>query len=200
MMQNDLRRWMTVAQQMVLCESPQTIQEAGGPFWEKLRIFFTERGFRQIGYGSYGRVYGKPSANYVIKIFTADPCYSRFLSLIAANKNKHFPVLLAEPRPLGDDTFMVKMERLLPASPANVQLVQHVAEVFVQYSDLPASLSRERVNAALKPFAAYPDLIRAVKLLYDGLYSKGCFFDLAARNLMQRQDGTVVILDPVAVT
>lgn len=169
---------------------------------ERLMMFIKQRGFTLIGSGTYARVYGSAHAPYVIKIFRKDPCYSKFLSLAAKTQNSHFPRLVGEPRRISAQDIMIKMEKLKKASPRNTFLVKRISQGFTQIygmrvhgqdnSGLDAKLS-----AWLKGIEQHAELIEAVKLLHDTFGKDGCYLDLDTSNIMQRADGTVVIIDPV---
>src|SRR5687768_5321972 len=52
---------------------------------------FEASGGESLGSGSFGDVFAHPNWNYVIKIFTDDDCYLRFIRYISKNPNKIFP-------------------------------------------------------------------------------------------------------------
>lgn len=54
--------------------------------------FLRKKGWSQIGFGSFGTVFGKSNKNYVIKVYHDDPAYERFLDFIEQNQNDpHIP-------------------------------------------------------------------------------------------------------------
>lgn len=71
----------------------------------KTRIDGTEAmkrlGWKVIGYGAFADVYEKPGVNYVVKLFTeTDTSYMKFIKMVLANPNPHFPKFYGKPVPL----------------------------------------------------------------------------------------------------
>lgn len=166
---------------------------------ERLMMFIKQKGFTLIGSGKYARVYGSASSPFVIKIFRNDPCYTKFLSLAAKANNPHFSRLLSVPKRLNDQDTMVKIENLSKASSQNVALIKRISQGFSQFYD---SRVRGQDSSALDAKLAEwvkgvdPKLVEAVKLLHDVFGRDGCYLDMDSANIMQRRDGTVVIIDP----
>jgi hypothetical protein len=170
---------------------------------ERLSMFIKQKGFVLLGYGANARVYGRKGSPYVIKIYRNDPCYEKFIAFIAKNDNPHFPKVLSQPVSISNADRMVKLEALSELRDAKtIEMVKHISSGFIQYYDLKPREGQDtrdydqRIAQWMETAKQHPKLIEAIKLLHDNFSGGGCFIDLGSQNLMQRSDGTVVLVDP----
>lgn len=93
---------------------------------KEVAAWLRQRGFRQIGSGSFGKVFAKAGHNRVIKISTkADQCWIDFAKMAMKNtRNKHLPVVDWVKQYGQDDKFFITViERLSPLTPASLSTV-----------------------------------------------------------------------------
>ena len=70
-------------------------------------------GYDQLGQGAYARVFGKPGANHVLKLFsTEDSAYLDFVSLVNQHPNPHFPKFKGKMMKVTDNYYAIQMEKL----------------------------------------------------------------------------------------
>src|SRR4051812_24193386 len=79
-------------------------------------------GYRRYGNASgFGRVYGRPDDDYVVKIFE-DTSYLRFLDLVLKRPNRHFPIMKGKPTKISGEIWAVRLEKLEPVDGSNIEL------------------------------------------------------------------------------
>lgn len=145
--------------------------------------------------GNFSVVLMHPNWDYVWKTFIDDPGYLHFLSMVKKNPtNPHYPRIFKVKKivpPYRRNVsypflWVVKMEKLLPISGANWKIVEHCLSV------INFGMSQERFND-LHPTSG--DLLGTI---YGITRNRGGgILDLERRNFMQRQDGTIVVADPL---
>jgi hypothetical protein len=157
-------------------------------------------GYELLGHeGSYGSVYQKPGAAYVLKLFANDDdAFRAFVTLARQNPNPHFPRYIGKMTHVGGEGgyAAIRMERLSECT--DLALITHI----VRYIDgrdrnrdqFPFYRWQE-VDAALVWMNDRPDLKAACDLLIA--HVGGFRFDLKIDNLMMR--GAIpVFIDPYA--
>jgi hypothetical protein len=150
----------------------------------QIESLFQQKGGKILGQGAFGKVYSHPSWNYVLKLFSDDPCYIRYVKFVMRSNNKHFPVFLDKPRkylpsfkrPLHSEyVYAVRMEPLISLSMSGQEFDEWMSNI-------------EQTN---------PSLERAIETVVGEL--NGCTMDFHKGNFMLRKkDRTYVITDPVA--
>ena len=157
-------------------------------------------GWAKIGDGYYATVYGKSGTSYVLKVFERDSAYVDFLKMIAQHPNPHFPKIRGRLR-VTEAYHAVRMEKLF-------QIPQYgVGEEKVNVNGMMSAYLIDksyRLNYFQKKnlvfFNEYikenPRLIEALDLIHDNLLDHHSL-DLNKDNVMQRGDGTPVIIDPI---
>ena len=165
---------------------------------ESLTRILHDRGWEEVGAGYYATVYSKPGINYVLKIFEQDSAYLAFLDMIAKNPNPHFPRIIGKIR-VGDQwgkkTYRaVRMEKLLPLN--GVRVNEHVfTGISAKNGVRLNSVQEHSLELANEYLEDKPTLVVALDLIVDKLLNR---FTLDLGNdVMQRQDGTPVITDPI---
>lgn len=85
---------------------------------EDIENNLTNRGWSRVGSGAYASVFVKKDKDYVVKIYSKDKGYDRYLEFLENNNNNpHAPKILKRlkfPSDTGDGIKMVVMERLVP--------------------------------------------------------------------------------------
>lgn len=187
---------------------------------------FEKNGGKIEGSGKFGQVFSHPSWKYVLKTFTDDPCYLKFVRLAYKNPMPGLPKFFDIPRKIvphfkRDSSqsilYVVKMEKLYPVKMArheyfalegkmrsaffSSQIVAHSLKqnVWGGMSDEDKADIRNRNNASLDEIEGHDDLLHAYLFVMKNLVGdeSSCTDDLHMGNLMQRGDGTLVIIDPV---
>lgn len=98
-------------------------------------------GYKPLGMGSFGAVYQKPGASYVLKLFdSADVGYQQYIALAQKNPNPHFPKFFGKMIKVTEDYYAVRMERLEQASEAYSKEIMLIDEY------VTAKSSREGLN------------------------------------------------------
>lgn len=182
---------------------PQTRQDAG--------TVLKNAGYRQIGKGSFSRVWAKPGDPYVLKLFEpSDQAYLAFITLAQKIPNKHFPVFRGRPVSVTQDYMAVRVERLAPPSYRSENLIMQCADYlealeanahFKNYRPQTVDLvkSRNDYMKTSKIFKrSYPDLAQAIDLIYTHV-TKGnpdMMNDIDVRNTGIRGND-LVFIDPV---
>lgn len=166
-----------------------------------------------IGSGTFGTVLQSNDPNIVYKVFEHDDAYMKFISFIAQHPNKHYPTVFKikhlhsfYKRKLADyDKFIiVKTEKLYKITDENLN--QFVAEFLhsMKYSpkvigdQLPPYTMDRNKNTTItykQYFEKMPWLISLYMAAWNLYTSVTATWDIAD-NIMQRKDGTLVIIDP----
>lgn len=201
------------------------IDAIDGQRWDHLEELFASKGFVPIGNGLHGRVYGSDTYPYVVKLFRNDAAYEAFLSFAAQNPNPHYAKARGKVKTISDegDYRIIRLEKLLPASKENMVMyrdsMQALAELKVisgleeiDDDDFIASFVREtkygfKSNAEQRQRIAdlqkklstmNPSFVDAMKIIVNVFSDSNIgALDTNAGNVMQRPDGTPVIIDPL---
>ncbi|RYF12170.1 MAG: hypothetical protein EOO77_17920 [Oxalobacteraceae bacterium] len=182
-----------------------------------------QKGYEYLGHGNFTKVYGKPGSNKVIRIGDMEDAWHLYASLCRRTKNPHFPVIdkIGTRRDGHDKLLVARMERLMPIgmSPdafaaANLPILAYVVVAIPAiwgradwtYGNLRLAYSKE---IGERPASNDPKFIQWVNALatecepamkqaiaaIGGM--RGVTFDFKPDNFMRRQDGTLVITDPI---
>lgn len=174
--------------------------------------FLQRYGYKLIGKGLGGIVVGKPDSDYVLKLFSAnDIGYHRYLDLILARNNPHFPIIRGKPTKISELYYVVKLERLWETNNYNYRLGKYCdmycndkMNEYIQQNEFKNSLNRQRIkninrNERYNKLASdFPELMDALDMIIKYvLIPLRTEPDLHDSNIMQRKDGTLVLVDPV---
>jgi len=143
-----------------------------------------DKGYQYIDQGHFSAAYLSPNKKTVLKINRAvDPGYEHFIKVIKTHPNKHFPAI-SDKKKLPDGTSAYIMERLYPLQESNLLIV----------STLLYNAMGPRYTPPKKPTSVEPSLEEALNILlkYRGRFQN----DIRKVNIMQRNDGTIVFIDP----
>jgi hypothetical protein len=192
---------------------------------------FEKLGGKVLGTGMYGNVLSHPSWNYVCKIYSDDPCYTRYIRFCMRNQNREFcPKILDKPRKIlpnytrTSDTqnlYIVKLEKLQPLSGQSSKIaseLEFLSYYFLEENMMFQNLKRvfdktlegyqreyfpEEHQDKLELFLKHvvPISFSWINYVRDLMISgtKECRLDLHSGNVMTRNDGSLVIVDPIAV-
>ena len=177
---------------------------------------FEAAGGEWLGNGKFATVIGHPRWNYVIKFFPKDGCYVAFVRFAMRNPHPSFPKFLDKPKQIvpfhkrpHTEPFLhiVKMERLRPLNDDKElhdwikyfleREAIHHGEKRLEYEDNPRAQETEhRIMAGYKKYPALHSLVEAYSLLLHK-FDANCAHDIHSGNIMQRDNGELVLTDPV---
>lgn len=184
-------------------------------------ILENELGWRDIGSGKFANVYEVPGKNYVVKVWTDDEPYEIFLKYILTHPNKHFPKVLGRLKSIPamykrtdrkETVKMVKLERLEPCPAKTYEMVEsilrgsrsykHTYYVDKDYQKKDGSIitvKRERFeyHDLSEIFPQTDSIFDVYHTMMEDLDDTRCSPDVTNRNIMQRSDGTIVLIDPL---
>ena len=150
-----------------------------------------EMGWFKSGEGMYSDVYENASKSYILKINRSqDLAFDDFVKLTHKFKNKHFPKI-SDQKEINIDGrkyYIYAIEKLYPLDEYNGNRVYFLIHRFVEYYSI---LGKKLRNPN---FNDYPELKKALEIITKNNRNHG--FDMHRGNVMQRKDGTVVIIDP----
>ena len=156
-------------------------------------------GWEQIGRGAFSSVFEKPGQKYVLKVNNYnDDGFAKFVSIIHHFPSRHFPKIGNKKSYFvdGEAYNIYLMEKLMPlqgANRASLALVLDNARII----DSPVILAVLAKHPDIKTIIEkQPGLLDAVEILLTQSGDSG--LDLNSNNIMLRDDGTIVITDPLA--
>lgn len=166
--------------------------------------FLEKNSYKLSGSGEFSQVYTKLTSNIAIKISTKyDECWLKYASFVKKNPNIHF-LKIGRINNL-EEFYVAFMENLkpMPSSVAS-RSMSDWATVFIDkngFEDLSpySAYNNPRVKKRIMKFEQdNPELIKAMRLIHQRLDKPPCYFDLfGPQNFMKRNDGTIVIIDPL---
>lgn len=193
--------------------------------WDDLLSKYEKMGIHFVGGGKYGQVFTHPSWNYVIKIFENDPEYMGFVDWVIAHPNKHFPKFSKKPlrmhkfhkRGVNDRPYwyVVKIEKLYPITDKPlmeflVRELENCAEAAWkkhnnhEYIRNNPNYTQRFPDGNMVKGATWKDVFEkfpwteSLGLAYSSMWEAELGHpDIHSGNIMQRKDGTIVLIDPV---
>ncbi len=176
-------------------------QKFGYP--DEIIDFLEKNRYRISGVGSFSQVWIHPTSNIAIKISTEyDECWLKYAEFVKKNPNIHF---LKIGRINKLEEFYIAFMEKLKRNPKGIasQSMSDWAEVFIDKNGFEDFEPRSRHNnprvkkRIIKFEQDNPELVKAMRLLHK-LSKPPCYFDLfEPGNFMKRNDGTIVIIDPL---
>ncbi len=176
--------------------------------WDVIRDYIAAGG-EWLGNGRYANVIGFPNRDHVWKFFPSDSCYIAFVRWAMRNPAPYLPRFLSKPkwivpfyrRPKTEAKLcVVKMERLsewkLPYLPEAGQLsLMTFFYVALKCHNEKTDIGTEKYAA---PFIkAHPELTALAEGYVALCHSPvRCELDIHDKNIMVRQDGSLVFTDP----
>lgn len=178
-----------------------------------------ELGLKKLGSGAFGDVIQSPDPNWVYKVIEKDPAYEEYLDHINDNPNKHYPKIKRVKKMTSffkryhiqtSQFLIIVIEKLYPIPEEKMNFVidlvnaaslDEVAEVTPDNVDnWKGSTFEEIIQQDWKGWKPneMAELWEAAHETRELLADWDYFSDLHRGNVMQRADGTVVLIDPVA--
>lgn len=162
-----------------------------------------ELGLPIYGRGAFGRVIQSPDPNWVYKFYERDSAYDAYVDFLQQNPNKHYPVIKKVKKMTNffrrygihpDKFTVVVIEKLNKIPEEKLPLLLRILDWRV--FDRDALDAKGIPPMAQKPL--YMLWMAAQKIRESSVMRPGRFMDFHSGNIMQRDDGTIVIIDPVA--
>ena len=161
-----------------------------------IEAYFSQRGFKMEGEGSFGIVMSHPKLDYVIKIFDmSDAGYINFVKHAKASRSKHFPVFIGSPKKVSKRWAAIRMEKLNRFNDYDVAKSMSYLNNYIRlYHE--GRMSSQQVKDAMD--SVKDDIPKSLML---AIFSLGKnqnerTADLRMDNIMQRDNGDIVITDP----
>lgn len=182
--------------------------------FKELEQEFLSSGGRFLGGGQFGLVYEHPSWPYVIKIFPHDDCYIRFVRMAYRHIHSSFPKFYGLPQQIVPffrrdasrrRMYVVRTEKLYPVkNRAMLKLAVDNADAAQWYFDVEKHKAHDNFDQySQRQYDHYVDIFEQYPQLKPLLEGWGkinilrCAADLKEDNIMQRQNGELVWVDPV---
>ena len=175
-------------------------------------------GWKVLGWGFEGVVAEHPNKPYVLKLFTSQSKYAKFVNLVQRHPNPHFPKFSKYIRPIkGTIWSYVRMEKLTPVQEADLRtkFFSEMCYMYLSAKEKHMTISQEIVLLLNRVWGTTSleevdeeDFIKEAKgadiqwidaiefIMDEAKYRLGLnHIDLHEENLMLRNE-TLVILDP----
>lgn len=144
----------------------------------------------ELGSGLYASVYARPEDNFVLKIFTPDMGYKKYLDYMQNNRmNPYVPKLRGKPVKLPNNFTMVRLEKLTPISQ---DLFSEIGYLASNPDNTSPPFRRDRKKFEDK-YPQFLNFIDELKLMSKR--GSGISLDLHPGNIMMRNN-LPVITDP----
>ena len=172
------------------------------------------------GEGAFGKVIQSPDPNWVYKVFEKDSAYEEFVDFIAKNPNTHYPKIKKIKKMTSffkrygvqENKFIVVIIEKLEKIPEEKMNFVHELVNTSDVDDYPwylpdgdANPDRITLETVMgqdwegwKTGEMWKLWYAAQSIRKSDINRRGHFMDLHRGNIMQRADGTVVLIDPVA--
>jgi len=162
-------------------------------------------GWVPIGEGEFGVVFRNENKNYVLKVSkNPDPAYASYVKMIKDNPNEYFPKISDIRSMMVEDKeyYMYLIERLQTLNRESAYVVGSLLKWLSQGqspNEIKNYLIKDDWRAIFDSIISNEELLRAI-LLIGNMAKKHKFrLDIHHENVMQREDGTIVITDPYVV-
>jgi hypothetical protein len=176
--------------------------------YEQIFKEFKKSGGKNIGYGAFGMVYSHPKWQYVLKTFKSDDSYLKFVRYAYDNPHPSFPKFYGKPQrvspkiqTINDKRYLVRIEKLKPISKKAFDKIDFRLADFFKLIHNPDDVSDEERYELLNMRSNLRQVSKSVYNLLEGLYLIRSNLmlpeDLHDGNLMVRNDGQFVWIDPV---
>lgn len=154
--------------------------------------YMVDNGFKPLGApGQAGTAFENPSYPWVFKLFSHDPAYLYFIKYAKQHQdNPNIPKFKGNIMKINQNTFVIRMEKLVRGSGPEFDKVISMLSNLSEIYDVHAMPDYHRLYLQQN----YPGLYQAV---YDLANRSKYFLDLHRGNIMQRENGELVLMDPI---
>jgi hypothetical protein len=161
-------------------------------------------GFKSLGYGSFGVVWENPKLPYVLKVFSSkDSAYIDWISVARQNKsNPHMPRFVsARLLKITPEVLAIRMEKLFPVINQEKNVVFESASLLQERynpSEQIKSVGFDTDQRNLRYYCqTHPEWLPALDVVKNFSNNSGYLLDFHNKNVMVRNNDTLVITDPV---
>jgi hypothetical protein len=172
---------------------------------------FEHSGGKFLGQGSFGKVLGHPSWPYVLKMFPRDDCYLKYVRFAYNNPHVAFPKFYGLPRRIRPlfirglnwaNPYIVRIEKLrnIPNSYFIAGNVEDSIEEFIRFKT--GEMDPARLQEMQEEYDTLKQQKPEIYNLFEGAWLikknlPNCKLDLHGGNVMARENGEYVWVDPV---
>jgi len=177
-----------------------------------MTVKLRELGWTRLGKGSFATVYENYKKPFILKVTDLqDSSYAYYVSMIRKFHNKHFPKIsdLKFIEVEGKKYYIYLIEKLKSLKKDMKPIIYFLGAVAHAYNATMKDIINDFNSANYKPvrkevlyyLRKNPELVKAARIVgkyKDKSTINGIFLDMHSLNMMQREDGTIVISDPYA--
>jgi hypothetical protein len=161
-----------------------------------LRKKLSKYGWKYLNGGYFSKVFVNPNKNYVLKINSIpDKGYETYVELIKHHRNPHFPII-SDIKQLTINNEIYYAYLIEKLKPIHALIAKKYVSIFDIVINSPYVPIKQLFSIIPPLFLKYPKLVKALQIVGQnyGYYN----LDLHEKNIMQRENGTIVITDPYA--
>lgn len=176
--------------------------------WWELMDEFKKSGGSELGSGKYGSVYYHPKWSYVVKVFN-DPHYLKFVRYVNRTPHRSFPRFIGMAQKIVPfykryveqaTAYIIRIEKLKEVEDKNMlkELIHNQEVSMYYFQELEKNGNVEHYGRIIKMFEKYPQtksICEATYLIWKNV--KGSALDFHSGNIMQRDNGDLVLIDPL---
>jgi hypothetical protein len=173
----------------------QTQAARKNPKWKKsLKDSMKKYGFELIGAGINGAVFKNPNYPFVLKIYRTDQGFDEWLYFCRTNKdNPYLPKIKGQPIVINKIFTAVRLEPLKELLASDIYEAYIFLNKLEKLEKLESSALKNKKEIIEKSDNYY--LVKIIKFLQNF----EPFRDLSDHNLMRRENGDFVIIDPIYI-
>lgn len=175
----------------------------------RIVFYLKKEGFEPIGRGSYSYVLEHPYLNYLLKVFKHDSGYLKFLEFCRSRNSKHLPEFIGKimKSEKFKNFYAVRIEKLKFTNQPMMPLYDEIFNILKKQFKFNIKINQENLENIYKQILENPktkkysdiltlEFLKTILELFDYGFKNNLSLDLNEMNTMQRNDGTIVIIDP----
>lgn len=170
---------------------------------------FKEKGGEILGQGTSGMVLAHKKWPFVLKVFTEDAPYLKFVRFVLKNPRKSYPKFFDKPRRIlpnytrlrkNEYLYIVKVEKLEPITTGQYYEIDfYIHYGAVDFTKMPNTEvwyeTEKRIRATDKKYPSMKEFLEDYRfLMYDSKIEGTP--DITQQNIMKRKNGEFVLSDP----
>ena len=168
-------------------------------------------GWRSLGNGHFSMVFFNARKPYILKVnMVSDPGYTAFAKMAKQYPNKYFPKIsdLKELKSNGREYGIYLIEKLVKMEIERANIYAEILRSVLKGEKGQLTLnntdahrlgySQSQWEHIMEEIFGDPEFVSAINMIVAGVKSRRFQVDMHQNNIMQRADGTPVIIDPYA--